>query len=393
MLVGQSTLNNFLLLHNTYFYIPVYQRNYAWGKDNCKKLLEDIVNISRKNKKHFIGIITYIMQRERDKDSILTHKYVIIDGQQRITTIMLLLKAISNKTQNKHIKDNINRILGIEEENYTRLRLKPIKRDIDAFKSVLELEHLNTLSDIAKSKIKINYDFLDKKLDYYIKEGYSVEEIYNAFLSLYLVDIGLESSDDDPQVVFESINGTGVHLKGVDLIRNLLMMDKEPEIQDLLLTKYWLPIEEALEEKTLEDFIIDYLRIYYGNNVMKNDYYPLFKTHLIDKFDKDSKILMEELLKYAEIYKFFLNKNHNINFSNLSDREKGILRKNIDIIIDIKFGVSYTFLMQILNDLKQEKLDFVNVNGMIEVLISYYVRRAICSIGTEALNKVTYTFV
>lgn len=389
-----DTLNNFLSLVNTSFHIPIYQRNYSWEKDNCKKLLDDIVNIIKdKNKKHFIGTITYI----KHVSSLHTapQEYVIIDGQQRITTIMLLLKAIYNKTEDEKVKTDINSILGIGENNVNsnyKLRLKPIEDDLKAFKLVMEGVNLTEID--GSSKIKENYLYINEILDKYKKDNkeYKIEEIYNAFLRLTLVGIGLENGDDDPQVVFESINATGIHLKGVDLIRNFLMMDKNPNEQDRLFNEYWKPIENELyKDKEIEDFIQAYLRIHYGIDVKKDSYYDKFKKCFIEKFNSNAEELMEDLLKYSKIYKILIDKNEDIKYENLISKDKVTLRKHINIIIDIKFGVAYPFLMQILNDLKEGKLDFIDARGIIEVLISYHVRRQICGYNTAALNKITYT--
>ena len=220
MKASQSTINDFFALTNTMFSIPVYQRNYTWSKDNCAKLLEDVVSIAKNEKTHFMGSITYILHFIDEENSLRKlQEFVIIDGQQRITTTMLLLKALETKTQDESIKDEISRLLSLSKGQ--KLRLKPIKRDREAFDLVMQ----NRWTEIqGKSHIRENYAFFLKELDNYLAKGYSIEEIYGAFLRLKIVGIGLELGDDDPQVVFESINATGVQLTGLDLIRNYLMM-------------------------------------------------------------------------------------------------------------------------------------------------------------------------
>lgn len=137
MKVAQSTINDFFALTNTIFSIPVYQRNYTWGQDNCTKLLEDIISISKNNKTHFMGSITYILHNISEENSLRSlQEFVIIDGQQRITTTMLLLKAIETKTKDESIKDEISRSLGLTKGQ--KLRLKPIKTDREAFDLVMQ---------------------------------------------------------------------------------------------------------------------------------------------------------------------------------------------------------------------------------------------------------------
>ncbi len=123
----QNTIDIFFGLPSTIFSIPAYQRNYTWAEENCKKLLQDIVSISQNKKTHFMGSITYILRWIDDEESLRQlQEYLIIDGQQRITTLMLLLKAIETKIQNEEIKKEIDRLLNLTGQ---RLRLKPIKSD------------------------------------------------------------------------------------------------------------------------------------------------------------------------------------------------------------------------------------------------------------------------
>ncbi|GAA8583610.1 hypothetical protein HpBT295_07590 [Helicobacter pylori] len=224
MKAKEGTINDFFALTGTIFSIPVYQRNYTWEEENCEKLLQDIVSISQNKKTHFMGSITYILHYIDDEKSLRQlQEYVIIDGQQRVTTIMLLLKAIETKIQNEAIKKEIDNLLNLSGQ---RLRLKPIKSDKEAFDLVMQ----NRSHEIqGVSHIRQNYKFFTKELEKYISKGYRIEEIYGAFLRLKIVAIGLELGEDDPQVVFESINATGVQLKGLDLIRNYLMMGENSD--------------------------------------------------------------------------------------------------------------------------------------------------------------------
>lgn len=288
----QSTVNDFFALTGTIFSIPVYQRNYTWEEEkNCKKLLQDIISISQNKKTHFMGSITYILHLIDDEKSLRKlQEYVIIDGQQRITTLMLLLKAIETKIPNEEIKKEIDGLLNLSGQ---KLRLKPIKSDKEAFDLVMQ----NRSHEIqGVSHIRNNYKFFTKELDNYISKGYRIEEIYGAFLRLKIVAIGLELDEDDPQVVFESINATGVQLKGLDLIRNYLMMGENSDNQNRLYNTYWVPLEDWLGEKDLNDFILTYLRIYFEDKLKKEDcevYYAL-KAHHRDNFPDDIQGLMSD---------------------------------------------------------------------------------------------------
>lgn len=384
MRVQQDTINNLFSLNHTMFIIPVYQRNYAWREENCKKLLEDIISISRNNSYHFMGTITFILHIKQE--GFQSHQeYVIIDGQQRITTIMLLLKALETKIKDEYTKTDIRRFINIHENN-TKLRLKPIEKDRENFSLIMQ----DRYKEASLSKIKANYIFLLREIEKYQEQGYQAEEIYGAFLRLKIVGIGLEKEDDDPQVVFESINATGVRLEGVDLIRNFLMMGEDYESQEKLFTNYWKKIEEHLgREKDIEDFIIDYLRIYFSD-VKEKDYYFKFKELVREKFENNVEVIMQEMCKYARIYRIFIRDDAIINHPNFNQKEEAQAKKCIKTIVSMKFGVAYPFIMQIINDFEESKIDFQNFYGMLKTLISYYIRRMVCGEQTAALNKICY---
>lgn len=389
MKVQQDTMNNFFSITNTRFTIPVYQRNYAWEKENCAKILEDIVSIARDiNKTHFMGTITFIIHLVPEENTLRnTQEYMIIDGQQRITTLMLLLKALQQKTRDEQIRQEIARFLS-DNNTTTRLRLKPIKRDKEAYSLVMD-NRWNECN--GNSKIKTNYHFFIKELDEYVKQGYGIEEIYSAFLRLKIVGIGLEKDDDDPQVVFESINATGVRLEGVDLIRNYLMMGEDSQRQQNLYETYWIPLEEYLiKESVISTFIEHYLRIYYGVDVRQDEIYKLFKKHSKEHFGGNLEGLMQEIRDYSSLYRIFVDDTFSLQQPNATDRELIILRKYIQIIVELKFGVSYPFVLRLAHDFVNDKLDYENFKAMLEILISYYVRRMICGEASNALNKVVY---
>ncbi len=386
MRATESTINDFFALTGTIFSIPVYQRNYTWEEENCEKLLQDIVSISQNKKTHFMGSITYILHLIDDEKSLRPlQEFVIIDGQQRITTLMLLLKAIETKIQNEGIKKEINNLLNLSGQ---RLRLKPIKSDKEAFDLVMQ-NRSHELQGV--SHIRNNYKFFTKELEHYISKGYRIEEIYGAFLRLKIVAIGLELGEDDPQVVFESINATGVQLKGLDLIRNYLMMGENSENQKHLYDTYWVPLENWLGEKDLNDFIKTYLRIYFEDKVKEGErevYYTL-KAHHRDNFPNDIQGLMSDMREYGKIYQIFLDRDHY--FLERGDSQQlANLRLRIKDLVKIKFGVAKPFVLRCARDFEEGKLDYENFYEILQILISYFVRRSVCGDPTAVLNKVLY---
>ncbi|WRA94864.1 DUF262 domain-containing protein [Helicobacter pylori] len=385
MKATQSTINNFFALPGTVFSIPVYQRNYTWEEENCEKLLQDIVSISQNKKTHFMGSITYILHLIDDEKSLRQlQEFVIIDGQQRVTTIMLLLKAIETKIQNEGIKKEIDGLLNLSGQ---RLRLKPIKSDKEAFDLVMQ----NRSHEIqGVSHIRNNYRFFTKELENYLSKGYRIEEIYGAFLRLKIVAVGLELGEDDPQVVFESINATGVQLKGLDLIRNYLMMGENSLRQKHLYETYWVPLENWLGEKDLNDFIKTYLRIYFEDRFKEGErevYYAL-KAHHRDNFSDDIQGLMSDMREYGRIYQIFLDRDHY--FLHRGDPQQlANLRLRIKDLVKIKFGVAKPFVLRCARDFEEGKLDYENFHEILQILTSYYVRRSVCG-DSNALNKFLY---
>ncbi|GAA7710585.1 DUF262 domain-containing protein [Helicobacter pylori] len=383
----QSTINDFFALTGTIFSIPVYQRNYTWEEGNCEKLLQDIISISQNKKTHYMGSITYILHLIDDEKSLRQlQEFVIIDGQQRITTLMLLLKAIETKIRNEEVKKEIDNLLNLTGQ---RLRLKPIKSDKEAFDLVMQ----NRSHEIqGVSHIRQNYKFFTKALDNYISKGVRIEEIYGAFLRLKIVAIGLELGEDDPQVVFESINATGVQLKRLDLIRNYLMMGENSDNQNRLYETYWVPLENWFGEKDLNDFIKTYLRIYFEDRFKEGErevYYAL-KAHHRDNFPNDIQGLMKDMREYGRIYQIFLDRDYH--FLDRGDPQQlANLRLHVKDLTRIKFGVAKPFVLRCARDFEEGKLDYENFCEILQILISYFVRRSVCGDSTGALNKILYS--
>ncbi len=334
-----------------------------------------------------MGSITYILHWIDDEKSLRKlQEFVIIDGQQRITTIMLLLKAIETKIPNEEIKKEIDGLLNLSGQ---KLRLKPIKSDKEAFDLVMQ----NRSHEIqGVSHIRNNYKFFTKELDNYISKGYRIEEIYGAFLRLKIVAIGLELGEDDPQVVFESINATGVQLKGLDLIRNYLMMGENSEKQQHLYATYWVPLENWLLEKDLNDFIKTYLRIYFEDRFKEGErevYYTL-KAHHRENFPNDIQGLMSDMREYGRIYQIFLDRDHY--FLHRGDPQQlANLRLRIKDLVKIKFGVAKPFVLRCTRDFEEGKLDYENFYEILQILISYFVRRSVCGDSTPTLARVLYS--
>ncbi len=242
------------------------------------------------------------------------------------------------------------------------------------------------------SHIRNNYKFFTKELEYYISKGYRIEEIYGAFLRLKIVAIGLELGEDDPQVVFESINATGVQLKGLDLIRNYLMMGENSDRQKHLYDTYWVPLENWLGEKDLNDFIKTYLRIYFEDKVKEGErevYYTL-KAHHRDNFPNDIQGLMSDMREYGRIYQIFLDRDHHF-LGRGNPQQLANLRLRVKDLVKIKFGVAKPFVLRCARDFEEGKLDYENFCEILQILTNYFVRRSVCGDSTPALTRVLYS--
>ena len=264
---GKNNFLNFILEEKIEFIIPIYQRNYDWQIRNCEQLLKDI---DAENRHHFFGTIVYLINNKLD-----IYEYIIIDGQQRITTVILLLYALYNLYKNK--KREI-----INHNVFNKLKLIFTKKD----NSLLKLRYLNKninldsfLQDnsLCNKNIVDNYNFF---YDYIYKNYKNIDDIYNKLEKLEIVKI-LVDKEDDPQRIFESINSTGVSLSEGDKIRNLILMDKSSNEQIEIYNKYWSKIEENTFGK-ISSFMRDYLGVIKKQLIQINSIYITFKHHIYE---------------------------------------------------------------------------------------------------------------
>lgn len=370
----QISIEDFLSSNKTRFIIPVYQRNYDWKEKNCLQLFEDIRNIGLQNdrKSHFMGSIVYVANS--DTDSIDLKEYVIIDGQQRLTTSTLFLKALHDVIQDKDLKDEILESFLINKrlDEKNKLKLKPIKKDDEVFKQLLknDFDAIDTNSNIYK-----NYNFFKNQIQKF--NDYKI--LYLGFKKLFIVHIALNRRDDNPQLIFESINSTGVSLSQSDLIRNFLLMDKESDEQVELFEKYWFKIEENLTSENISNFVRDYLTVKQNKIPNKDDTYEAFKIFVLSG-NIQTKELLAELLEYSKIYKTFLFPHNEIYAQNLKNLKQ------------LKIGVVYPFLLSMIDSFNKNLINEKDLLAVLDILESYIIRRMVCNKPTNALNKVFASF-
>lgn len=365
------------------FCIPVFQRNYSWNEKNCERLFNDICELMKnKERNHFIGSFVYKMVKLVDTQYI---QFVLIDGQQRLTSLTLILKALYDylgdlgkdyEDIREEIRDSYLFNKFAKSENL-KLKLKPNKGDNKNFNLLMK----NNYEKIDNnSLIYQNYKyFLDriKKLDE------SIEDFYDAIQRLEGVSVTLDKNDD-AQMIFESLNSTGLDLTDVDLIRNYLLMNCSPSEQEKLYNDYWIKMEEKLE-KSFTEFVRDYLSLQNGTVIPngKNKVYIAFKKYYINYY-ADRGIPLQEFLnqwlKYANAYSMLLK-------TNCKKEKKYTLENALNDTIKLNMKTTYPFLLGILHDYNSNMLSYTDTTNILRLIESYSVRRSICSIQGGALSQ------
>lgn len=285
------------------FVIPPFQRNYEWGEEECWELFCDIIDLEKSKKKnpsaeHYIGNIIYYI----DNNSPATEPaYVLIDGQQRVTTILLLLCAIKSLIQDKTTEDYItNNFLICNSSKKTRVRLKQTSYDDKNFQKVVKgLADRN-----AKDPIEHNY-FLFR--EWFVNKNVDINSFYDALKGLSAIDVDLQIGNDlrAVQTIFEKINSTGKPLSASDLVRNYLLIVDDINIQEMLYKNYWVEIENLIKDENITSFIKDYLVMKTLDDIPNRDLYRRFKEWMKESGQTNENVL-KDLYDYAKFYQFLL---------------------------------------------------------------------------------------
>ena len=354
------------------YQIPVYQRNYDWKKDNCLELFNDVINAYEKERTHFLGTVVQVQQ---DEEGGLKH-YIIVDGQQRMTSIYLLLKALYDKSDEID-KEEIKGLLFNESSSHdfdkqekNKLKLKPIKTDNEQF-----LFLMNDKQDKMdrNSNIWINYDYFCSLIDEKIKQEYKIKNILNGLKRLEIVMISLKEPNDDPQVIFERINSTGEDLKLADLIRNYLLMTDVN--MDYLFEEYWLPVETKLGKTEINKYFLTYI-IFKLGEVKEDEAYQQFKKWA-DSSEFSHEDIMKELKYYSKFYAAF------VGFSNDYSKE---INDYLSAYRSLKQSTMYPFLFSVFDDYECKVIDEETILQILQFFLNYTIRRAVVGIPTNSLR-------
>ncbi|PUD74461.1 DUF262 and DUF1524 domain-containing protein [Helicobacter pylori] len=367
------------------FVIPIYQRVYSWEKEQCKQLWDDIVKTGGNDQieGHFIGSIVFV------HDGIYTTNYnelLIIDGQQRLTTITLLFIALRDylndedellekfscqKIQNRYL-------INSDEKGDKKFKLILSESDKDTLLSLIDKDRRKP----SEPSLKIVENF--KLFEEWIRKNTNkLETIFKGLDKLMMVEISLERGKDNPQLIFESMNSTGKDLTQTDLIGNYILMGLEPEKQKIFYKKYWMAMEEDFKqnETLFNQFVRHYLTIKTRDIPNINKVYEAFKRYQQER-GIETEVLLQDLQKYCGYF-------CQIVFKKEADKD---LNKALGFLVDLEMDVIYPLLLELYSDYSDgvlSKQDFISIIYLTE---SYICRRAVCGLGTNSLNKVFPSF-
>ena len=370
----------YFLGQNQQLSIPIYQRKYSWTHKECKQLLDDILRVGNSDEQnHFIGSIVYMNQKGHIASPI--NQLMIIDGQQRATTITLLISAIIDflsENPNENIMSPSNLIsyylLNDREVGETRYKLILTQDDKKTLIKIIDnLENNENIpfDDNDSTRIKENFEYFRKNIN-----NENIEILYNGLNKLLIIFVALEHNIDNPQLIFESLNSTGLELSQADLIRNYILMGLIPEEQEKLYNEYWHEIEVLFEKNwgNFDKFIRDYLTV-------KTDKVPVFRNIYTDfkKYSSniDVDVLVKDIYKYAFYYKSIA----------FGGEENPKLKQSLDSLSSLGYDVTDPFMLHLYRDYKDDKLSTDDFCEIITYTESYLLRRLICSIPTPSLNK------
>nr|WP_324714116.1 DUF262 and DUF1524 domain-containing protein [Helicobacter pylori] len=363
--------------------IPIYQRVYSWEKEQCKELWDDIIKVGGDDKMdgHFIGSILYVLDGITHSNNAL----LIIDGQQRLTTITLLLTALRDhlNDEDEFLKkfscQNIQKhyLINSDKDGDKKFRLILSESDKDTLLSLIDKDKRKP-SELS-SKIVENFKLFEE----WVSNTDKLETIFKGLEKLMIVEIALEKGKDDPQLIFESMNSKGIELTQTDLIRNYIVMETEIEKQEGFYNKYWRAMEEEFKQnkKWFDRFVRHYLTI-------KTREIPNIKKVYVALKDYRQKegIGIENLLKDLQKYCGYFCQ---IAFKKEADKD---LNKALGFLVGLEMDVVYPLLLELYSDYSDgvlSKDDFIPIVALIE---SYICRRAVCGLGTNSLNKVFPSF-
>lgn len=374
---GGRIINDFIEPNKRQYAIPVYQRNYEWSREQCVKLFWDIVEAYRKDKTHFCGSVVYAPLKEEHN----IHYYVIVDGQQRLTIIYLLLKALIDCAETEKERESLEETVfnrdkfdTYDVDTASKLKLKPIKSDNKQLYLLMD----NKYNEVDKSSgIWINYAIFLELVQQLLRDdpNMSVKGVYRGIENLTCANIKLDK-EDNAQEIFERINSTGVPLGLADQIRNYVLMTDEN--QEFLYEEYWLKLEQLISKEQMSEFFLDYLNLKLDGFAKESTAYEEFKKLFRDG-SYTNQSMLAELLHYAELFHVFTSGDN---------RYSAKVNEYLSGLRQLKQGTVFLFLFRAFDDynggegcISQKELEKV-----LQMLLSYSVRRIMCEVASNSLR-------
>lgn len=371
------------------FVIPIYQRTYSWTEKECRQLWDDIIRTGKNDaiSVHFVGSIVYI----EEGLSQVSHQapLLVIDGQQRLTTVTLLLAALAKALGDEEPVDGFSArklrnyyLLNPEETGERHYKLLLSQTDKKTLKAIVGCKE-----QPAEHSIRVTENFaLFEELISGCKGD--LDAICNGLAKLVVVDIALNRDQDNPQLIFESMNSTGRELSQADLIRNFILMGLEPVLQTRLYEEFWRPMEIAFGQEAynthFDGFMRHYLTVQTGDIPKLDEVYEAFKAHAraIGATGDDVEPLVKEIRDYARYYCAMA----------LGAETDVDLAQAFHDLRELKVDVAYPFLLELYHDYSTGLLSKDELAGAIRLIEAYVFRRAICAIPTNSMNKTFATF-
>lgn len=380
----KATETNFLkfLQGPKQFLIPIYQRTYSWTLRECRQLWNDICKAASDDtlSAHFVGSIVYVENGLYQVTAL--PQLLVIDGQQRLTTLMLLLaalaKAIDASSDTKEITGKKIRsyaLFNSDEDGELRFKLVLTQGDKDTMARLLEGRELPAS---ASPRLIENFRFFEEQIRL---APINLDSLYHGISKLLIIDVALDRERDNPQLIFESLNSTGLDLTQADLIRNYVLMGLEPKRQERIYQDAWYPMEQSFGASgyaaQFDRFMRDYLTIKNRQIPNINEVYVNFKAYA----GRLRQVPVEDLV--ADVYRFSKH------FVKLAfDGEQDLeLRRAIRDINTLKVDVAYPFLMEVYDDYTAGRLGRDDFLAILRLVETYVFRRAICGIATNSMNK------
>ncbi|MCX6673763.1 MAG: DUF262 and DUF1524 domain-containing protein [Methanothrix sp.] len=365
------------------FIIPIYQRTYSWTLKQCQQLWNDLLQLASDDKipAHFIGSIVYI---ERGiYQSVSVPQLLVIDGQQRLATISILLSALGEIIEEQNIKSNISRekiktfyLLNSLDDGELRYKLILTQSDKETYICLIEDKEL---PNPVSKRITENYQFFKDSI---VKCGVNPVRLFEAVNKLVIVDVSLDRNYDNPQLIFESLNSTGLDLSQADLIRNYILMGLEPKKQEELYKDYWFPMEQSFghseRSPQFDRFIRDYLTVKNSGKIpIIGEVYADFKSYVRNLKEEDIKNIVSDIYLYSKYF---------VKLTLLKEDDEEI-RKILSGIKDLRVDVAYPFLLEVYDDYRQQRINREEFLEVLKLVESYVFRRAICGVPPGYLNK------